>query len=292
MVYLKAWLLCLFSFSFLFGHPTAFAAPPENELNQYLVEIGLTKKDLQDYLDYYEIPLEDFDTIEDLKAVLGTPINPQNVQELLTRYSLTEKELNDLLDHFGDAMSDYKFIEDLDAAVDFYINNDKYMAEVENGLSEMGITEEEAERFFTYLGQVEENNQHQLDQTEQLDTQLEKFLDVGDTADLSDEELNELVQIMEESLSLYEIKAKFSINNKDVTLKELLKMRDVPSDLYTRIYSNTGELLIDFTVPTEFFESAEAIDQGEDMIHIGEISDDYVDYMHNEKYEQGQNGLK
>lgn len=294
MIHLKALMLgLLLSFPLLFNNTSsAIAAPPEKELNQYLAEIGWTKQELLDYLDYYEIPLDDFSTVEDLKMILGTPINSKNLQELLTNYNLTQKELNDLLGHFGDSLSNYKFIEDLDATVDFYVNHDEYMAEIENGLTEMGITEEETEKFFNYLAQVEENNQHQLDQMELLDSRLEKFLEIEDTADLSEEELDELVQILEESIALYEIKIKFAIDNKDITLKELLKLKEVPGNLYTKIYSNTGELLIDFTVPAEFFETAETIDQGEDMIHVGELSDEYTDHMHEEKYKNGQNGLK
>jgi processed acidic surface protein len=282
----------LLSLSLLFTYTPAIAAPPENELNQYLAEIGWSKQDLLDYLDYYEIPLDDFSTMEDLKMILGTPINSINLQELLTNYNLTEKELNDLLGHFGDSISNYKFIEDLDATVDFYVNHDEYMAEVENGLTEMGITEEETEKFFNYLAQVEEDSQHQLDQMELLDSRLEKFLYVEDTTELSEAEIDELVQILEESISLYEIKIKFAIENKELTLKELLKLKEVPGSLYTKIYSTKGELLIDFTVPAEFFETAETIDQGEDMIHVGELSDEYTDHMHDEKYKNGQNGLK
>jgi processed acidic surface protein len=292
MVYIKAMLVCLLSFPFLFNVPSAIAAPPENELKQYLAEIGWTKQELLDYLAYYEIPLDDFDTVEDLKMIMGTPINSKNFQELLTKYNLTEKELNDLMDHFGDSVNEYKFIEDLDATVDFYVNHDEYMADVENGLAEIGITEEETERFFNYLAQVEENNKNQLDRMEALDTRMEKFLYIEDPSQLSEEELDELVQILEESIALYEVKIKFAINNKDVTLKGLLKMKEPPNNLYTSIYSTKGELLIDFSMPAEFFETAEVIDEGEDMVHVGELSDEYVDHMHEEKYKNAEKELK
>ncbi|MFJ8256546.1 processed acidic surface protein [Peribacillus asahii] len=292
MFHIRSMLVYLLLFLFLFDVPLVSAAPPENELNQYLAEIGWTKQELLDYLAYYEIPLDDFDTVEDLKIVMGNPINSKNFQELLMNYDLTEKELNDLMDHFGDSVNEYKFIEDLDAAVDFYVNYDEYMADVENSLAEIGITEEEVERFFNYLAQVEENNKNQLDQVEALDTRIENFLYVEDSSELSEEELDELVQILEESMALYEVKVKFAINNKDVTLKELLKMKEAPSNLYTSVYSTTGELLIDFSIPAEFFEAAEAIYEGEDMIHIGEISDEYVDHMHEEKYKNADKELK
>lgn len=287
MVYLKQFLFCLLSFSFLFNAPAAQAAPPENELNQYLAEIGWSKQDLLDYLAYYEIPLDDFSTVEELKETLGTPINAENFQELLNNYGLTEKEFNELMDHFGDSKNEYKFIEDLDASVDFYVNYDDYMAETEKALSEFGITEEESERFFNYLSEVEEKNKGQLDQITTNDTLWEKLMAVEDPSQLSDQDLDELVQILEEVIALYEVKVSMKADGKAVTLKDLLKMQEPPGKLSASVYSISGELLIDFNIPKEFFESLEGLAEGEDMLHLGEISDDYVDHMHEEKYENG-----
>jgi len=293
MVRIRVLLVFMLTLPFLMNVPSANAAPPETELNQYLAEIGWTKQELLDYLSYYEIPLDDFNTVEDLKDVMGTPINSQNFQELLTKYGLTEKEFNDLMDHFGDNVNDYKFIEDLDASVEFYVNNDEYMAEIENALGEFSITEAEAERLFNYLADVEEKNKDQLDQIATNDTLWEKFLNVEDPSQLSDEDLNEMVQILEQTIALYEIKINFKVNGQPVTLKDLLKMEEPPKgNLYGSIFSNSGELLFDFNIPQEFFESLDVVDNGEDLLHLGEISDDYVDHMHEKKYEQGRKNLK
>jgi processed acidic surface protein len=292
MGYLKTMLIFLLSFSFLFPVPAAQAAPPENELNEYLAGIGWTKQDLMDYLDYYEIPLDDYSTVEELKEVLGTPINSKNFQDLLGKYGLTEKEFNDLMDHFGDSKTEYKFIEDLDASLEFYVNNDEYMAETESGLAEFGITEEESERFNNYLEAVEEKNKDQLDQIATNDTLWEKFSNVEDPSQISEEEVDEMVRILDEITALYEIKVNYQVDGKPATLKDLLKMQETPNSLSASVYDLSGNLLIDFTIPKEFFEELEAVEGGEDMLHLGEISDDYVDHMHEEKYEQAQKGLK
>jgi processed acidic surface protein len=293
MVYLRAMLICLLTIPFLFHVPSAQAAPPENELNQYLAGIGWTKQDLMDYLSYYEIPLDEFSTVEELKEIMGTPINTKNLQDLLTKYNLSEKEFNDLIDHFGDNLNEYKFIEDLDASLEFYVNYDEYMAETESSLEEFGITEEEAEKFFNYLAEVEEKNKDQLDQIATNDTLWEKFLNVEDPSQLSDEDLDEMFRILEQTIALYEIKINFKVNGQAVTLKDLLKMEEPPAgNLSGAIYSTSGELLIDFNIPKEYFESLEVVDEGEDLLHLGEISDDYVDHKHEEKYENAQKGLK
>jgi len=292
MVKIKAFLVCLVFLPFLFNVPAAQAAPPENELNQYLASIGWTKQDLMDYLDYYEIPLDDYSTVDELKEVLGTPINSKNLQEVLSKYGLTEKEFNDLMDHFGDSLNDYKFIEDLDASLEYYVNYDEYMAETENALSEFGITEEEAERFFNYLSEVEEKNKDQLDQIATNDTLWEKLLNIEDPTQLSDQDLDQLVQILEETIALYEVKVNLKADGKAVTLKDLLKMAEPPGNLSASVYSLSGDFLIDFNIPKSFFDSMEGLMEGEDMLHLGEISDDYVDHMHEAKYENGRKGLK
>jgi processed acidic surface protein len=291
MSYLKVMLFGLLTFPFLFPVPSQ-AAPPENELNQYLAEIGWTKQEFMDYLDYYEIPIDDFNTVEELKEILGTPINSKNFLEMLTKYDLTEQQFNELMDHFGDSKNDYTFIEDLDASVEFYVNYDEYMAETELALEEFGITEEESERFFNYLSMVEEKNKDQLDQIAANDTMWEKFLTVEDPSQISDEDLDEMVRILEEIIALYEVKVNYQVDGKAITLKELFKLQEPPSSLSASVFDVSGNLLIDFTIPKDFFKSLEVIDDAEDMLHLGEISDDYVDHMHEEKYDDAQKGLK
>lgn len=291
MVKIKLMLIGFLLLPFLFSAPSAQAAPSENEINKYIADIGWTKQEFLEYIDYYEIPLDEY-TMAGLKELLGPPINSKNYQDLLIKYGLTEKELNDLMDHFGDSVKEYKFINDLDSTVEFYISADKSMAEVEKALSDTGITEEEAERFFNYLAEVEEKNKDQLDQMTTNDTLWENLMTVEDPSQLSDEDLDEMVRLLEQTIALYEVKVNFKADGKAVTLKDLLKMKEPPGTLYGSIYSTSGELLIDFNIPREYFESMEAIVDGEDMIHLGEISDDYVDHMHEEKYEDARKGLK
>ncbi|MBI0580800.1 processed acidic surface protein [Neobacillus cucumis] len=283
MFYKKTFLTCLLSILLLSFAPFASATPPENELNQYLTEIGWSKQELLDYLDYYEIPLEDFNSVEELKSILGTPINSKNLQDLLTKYNMTQSELNALLDHFGDSLNDYKFIEDLDSSVGFYTNHDKYMAGIEDELQKIGITEQEVENFFTYLSQVEENNKDSLDQMESLDYRLEQFMNTTDpSAELTEEQLTELTDILTTAFDLYGIQVKLKNNDKDITLKDLLTMSEPPGNLYTGIYTKTGAPLIDFTLPAGFFEGLMA--GYEEMLHLGELSDEFVDFLHQDKY--------
>jgi processed acidic surface protein len=201
---------------------TALAAPPENELNQYLAQIGWTKQQLMDYLNYYEIPLDELSSVADLKDVMGTPINDQNYHKLLTKYNLSDQELKNLLSQFGDSLENYTFIEDLNTSVDFYENHNNMMGEIQNELGKIGITEQEINKFFDYLSQVEEDNKSQLDKIQALDTRLEKFLDESDPTQLTNSEIDELAQILTQVFDLYEIQVKFKMNNKNFDLSNLL----------------------------------------------------------------------
>jgi processed acidic surface protein len=262
--------------------PGVLAAPPENELNQYLAKIGWTKQDLMNYLAYYEIPLDEINSVTDLKDLLGTPINSNNYQELLSKYKLSDKQLKALLDHFGDSLSEYTFIEDLDTTVGFYLKHDDFMAEIENDLNELGITDQEVERFFDYIGQVEENNKNQLDQLKLLDARMEQYLNQTTPTDLSKDQVAELAEIFTEASDLLEIKVNFKMNNQDISFQNLLEMEDIPGNLYTSVYSNAGDLLIDFNLTSDFFQSV--VNGWDEILHLGDLSNEFVDLLHEGKY--------
>jgi processed acidic surface protein len=282
MYYKKTIFVPLVLFLLLTNIKIATAAPPSNELNQYLSEIGWTKQDLVKYLNYYEMPLEGFSSVADLKSALGSPINAKNLQDLMNKYNLSSQDLNKLLNHFGDSLKAYKFISDLDNSVAFYKYRQVYMTKIKNELAQIGVSQQEVNKFFRYLSQVEENNKNQLDQMQLLDYQIEQFLTTTDPTQLNSEKANQLAQILTQTFNLYDIQVKFKINNKDVALNDLLKMNTVPGDLYTAIASKTGDPLMDFTVSIKFFQAM--INAWEELVHLGKVSNELVDYLHNEKY--------
>jgi processed acidic surface protein len=260
----------------------AMAAPPENELTKYLEKIGWTKQDLMDYLTYFDIPLSEINSVADLKNLLGTPINSRNYKELLSNHKLTDKQLKVLLEHFGDSLSEYKFIEDLDTSVRFYIQHDDFMAEIENDLNELGITDQEVEKFFNYIGQVEEENKSQLDQLKLLDSRIEQYLNQTSPSNLSKEQVAELAEIFTKTNDLLKIKVNFKMNNQEISLQDLLEMGDITGNLYTSVYSNSGDLLIDFNLTSDFFQSV--MNGWDEILHLGDLSNEFVDLVHEGKY--------
>lgn len=268
----------------IFCHSSiSLAAPPQDELNQYLAQLGWTQQDLENYLSYYEIPLDKINSVEELQSFLGTPINPNNYQQLLTKYNLTDNQLQSLLAQYGDSIDQYKFIEDLDTAVDFYKNHTNTLADIKSDLDKVGITQQEVTKLFGYLSQVEENNKNQLDKTQVLDTNLEDFLSTSDPANLTSNEIDELANIINEMIDLYDINVKFKMNNQNITLKQLFEMDNPSGNLYTAIYSNDGELLMDFNLPAD---SLQGIIAGwDELLSLGILSNDLVDFLHDQKYD-------
>jgi processed acidic surface protein len=80
-----------------------------------------------------------------------TPINEENLQELLDKYGVTMEELEDLLHKNGDSLDNYQYIEDLDMAVDYYLN---YTELVNEELAKFGITTEELENLISHLSTI------------------------------------------------------------------------------------------------------------------------------------------
>lgn len=282
------WIPLLFFQLFTFA-PIGFAAPPANQLNQYLTKIGWTNQQLMDYINYYEIPFDKIHSMEELQNVLGTPIDSQNYQSVLMKHGLSDQELQNLLKQFGHSKNQYKFVEDLNSSVDFFSRNNNQMAQIKKELGQIGVTSNEVKNLFTYLNGVEEDNKTQLDKIQALDVQLETFLSTVDLSNLTGPQINELAQLLTEVMGLYEVQVQFKMNNRNISLSDLLKLNQAPGNLYTAIYSKTGALLMDFVLPATFFEGM--MNGWDQLLQLGQLSNQYVDYLHIQKYNHANAGM-
>ncbi len=123
----------LLTLSLLFGMfpQTTMAAQSTNfeqDLTQYLIEISkergfeVTKEDLEASLSFYELSLDDFTTIDELRDSEGEVIKADlsNLVDNYTTYDLDEATLQQLLAENGDDLSDYIFLTELSFSVYFY----------------------------------------------------------------------------------------------------------------------------------------------------------------------------
>jgi processed acidic surface protein len=92
---MKKWMPIIALITLILGSfpKIGLAALTEAELGDYLSEIGWTKEELIEYLDFDGLTIEDFETIDELREYLGPPITEQNLNELLAKYDLTLEEL-------------------------------------------------------------------------------------------------------------------------------------------------------------------------------------------------------
>lgn len=263
---------------------TVQAAPPQEEVNQILSEINWTQQQLIDYLDYYELTLDDFETVEDLRIILGTPITPENLAELLHQYEITRQEMDVVLAEFGETLEDYYFIEDLDVALSFYLDHDSEMAEIEEFLSLIGLTEEEVDALFTHFMELDEKKLQQ--QMENIITRLDPYLMMDDVTEVTEAQQDELIGLFQEIMEALQLKAQFILIDENqvetiVTFKQLMNMEELyNNDLLISLYNLQGDLILDMRLSEEMLSSEFFIESGIEFAELGNLAGELTNKLH------------
>jgi processed acidic surface protein len=267
-----------------FGQPAA-AQVNEKEVQSYISSFGWTMNDLQQYLSDYDKTLADFATVDELKQWLGTPITEEQLNELLVRHKLTKEELEALLGQFGETLQDYTFIEDLDAAVHFYLHHDAAMQQINDMLSAIGFTEQEANRLFDHIMALDEKAL--AEKMKKLDARMERFLNIEDPTKLKKQQKEELLSIWEDMLATLEIHPVFYLVNgqkEEISYQKLLDMNTLGGrDLLVELRNSQGEILADMQLSEEMLKSGYILHAGENLIHAGEIGGEMKAKMQGEK---------
>lgn len=280
---MKKALFLSFVLFFMVQQPV-FAAPPQNKIDQLLSELGWTNDDLTEYLDYYELSVDDFETIEDLKSMLGTPITDENLADLLLQYEITRSELDTVLAEFGESLKDYYFIEDLDIALSFYLGHDEEMAELEEFMALIGLTDAEVDSLFTHFMELDETLLEQ--QMEDIITRLDPFLMIEDTTELSEAQQDELISVLGDMMSILQLDPRFYLVDKNgvdtaVTFKELMGMEELyGNDLLIQLYSTNGDLLLDMQLSEEMLSSDFLINSGMEFAEVGDLAGELTTLFH------------
>lgn len=270
----------------LFCFQTVHAAPPESEVNTLLEELGWTKEELTTYLkDMYDLTLDEIETTDDLKLLLGTPITPENLEQLLADYELTRPELDVLLSEFGETVEDYEFIEDLDIAISFYIDHDSEMSDIEDFLALIGLTDEEVETLFTHFMELDQETLNQ--QMEEIVARLDPFLTLDPMEELTQAQEDELITILQEMMSALQLKPQFYLKDNNgvenaLTFKELINMEELyGNQLVINLYNANGELLLDMQFSEEMLSSEFLIESGIEFAQLGDIAGELTSLNHN-----------
>ncbi|AKP48430.1 MULTISPECIES: processed acidic surface protein [Bacillus] len=250
------------------------AAPPEKELTQYLQKIGMSKEVVNSQLEkFYGEDLDSFDSVEEVRQVLGNPINDHDLQDLLTRYGFSsEDELEQMLVEYGelekgqDIRDVYKFMNPLEDTVSFYAlmpeNKENWLDvdSIADALSPFGLTKEETQRLIDHLKSLNLDEQQLLPSLEELNRRMEAIGEFDSASDLTDAQLTELADIFHDFLSLFHMDARFYLekNGRKTPLswKQLITLEKTNgSNLLIELYNDHGEFLADMIFTADLFGS-------------------------------------
>lgn len=131
----------------------SLAAPSEDEVAEFVKETNWSEEGLIDHLEYFwDMNIEDFDTLEEMIEYLGEPITEENLQQLLAEYVFeNEEELVALLAENGemettdDVRDVFRYIDALDSTVSFltYTGTEINEETLKQLLNDYGLTKEE-----------------------------------------------------------------------------------------------------------------------------------------------------
>lgn len=324
-----ALLLCL-----NFMPKVSVAAPNVNELKTYLASIGMTEKELNDHLEYYyDESIQSFSSIDELKDLIGEPLNEQilqeivefysfkdeadlkaflvengemdeaetiydvyhftnaldeaisfymgtpitdeNLKDLLGDYEMTYDELIQLLEENGDSLDNYEFIEDLEDAILTY-SGDMFGDVFSEIFKEIGITDDELEKLLNHLMSIDLDEKAEQ-RLEKISEQMMAIGDFESESDLTEEQVQEILNAYQEMLSIFQLNTKFYLvkgsEKKTITLNELAQLESANGyNLLIELYDLNGNLLADMILTPEVFgsdiikDTAQKIDKVEKTI--------------------------
>ncbi|MBU8908044.1 processed acidic surface protein [Desertibacillus haloalkaliphilus] len=269
---MKKNIICLLLVIILSIPTVSLAQLHDDELYSFLQTLEWNQQHLEQYLASYDRSLADFETLTELKAFLGEPINEDNLNQLLTKYQLTHDELERLLADFGESLEDYRFIEDLDTEISFYLDHSREYQLITGFLSILDLTAEELDQFLDHLYEIEQDQfKQQLTSLEATLTELRAQHD--QMGELNDTALRSLLNQMIETFNV-EVDYKWETDNEareDVEHVTTLSEAPGPS-LFVSVFNQDGNLIADMTVDEEVFASDVIVEAASETVNLAQLS--------------------
>lgn len=261
----------------LLASPSGFAAINQTDLDSYLTEINMTQAELEDYLLYYEITLDEYESIDELRDMLGPALNPESLQTLLDDYDMTEAELTSLLIEYGEMeqgeqiLDTFHFVSDIENIILLDQGlGDVDWTELFDGLSsEFGLEEAEFERLFDYLEPVFEAPGFE-EQFMALGDRMMQFEEFETLDDLTAEQVAELLSIYDDLQNILQVHFQYTLINNgtstSLSTEELFKLTELnDAKLNIAIYDINGNPLLDLVITGDMFDSYLIQEVGQDL---------------------------
>ncbi|MFS0782927.1 processed acidic surface protein [Bacillus sp. 1P06AnD] len=273
---MKYLITALLTVTLLFGGSfTASAAVETKDLDAYLAEVNLSKEQLDDYLLSFDLTLEDFEDIEDLRDTLGPRVTTEALDQLLKDYDMTREELEGLLAEYGELEEgksieeSFLFISDIEDIIVMdsypeYEDMEDLFGELEGIFSELGITEDEIMKLAEHMDKIQNEDSALEDKLMALSEKMMAFEDFETVDELSPSQMAQMMAVLDEFKQILQLDFKFYLvkngNKAPISFESLMKLEDAKgAGLLIEIYNNEGKLLLDMILTGDMI--------GSDLIH-------------------------
>jgi processed acidic surface protein len=234
----------------------------------------MTKEELIALLNSHHESLEDYSSIGELADVVDyyqnlTPLTEETLNELLDELGLTRQQLEKLLAENNDSLDNYTTVEELAEAIVEYMLPD---------LEELGLTDAELEKLYNHFESLNMEDPQFVSKIEEFSKRMEAIssYDFESAKELSPAQIAEIADVMNDMLDAFQLDVKFYLTKngekKPLSLSTLLTMESTNGyDLFIEIYNKQGELLADFILTADMFNSDLFEDVGEDLEKTGKV---------------------
>jgi processed acidic surface protein len=206
--------------------------------------------------------------------VASAAVTDTQVNEILADYDLSREELDVILAEYGTSVEEHETKQELEEAVNFYINHLSVLKDLEEFLASIGISEEEADRLFEHLAEVDSDQLQQ--QMVAIDTRIEDVMMASDSK-FPNAEKEELSALFAEMMNLMQIVPTFyliDVNREQtaISYEELLQMNEFTQEaLLVQLQNTNGELLADVELTKEMLSGDFVLSSFEKMADVGEL---------------------
>ncbi|SNT51409.1 processed acidic surface protein [Bacillus sp. OK838] len=256
----------------------------DQDLVKYLTKVSkergfaVTKDDIEESLDTYDLSTEDFESVEELSEFLGDVIKADlsNLDYFNENYGLDKQPLLQLLKENGKDFNDYIYIDNLEETV-WTITGGDLEGEVADDLlpifeGDLGLTEEELQRLEDHLITLEDHlsDPETVKRLEELGNRMMAFEDFDVATELTAGQIAEMASIYEELLSIFKLKVSYSLvksgSESPVSLLDLMKLEELKgANLKIAIYTTDGKFLADLLITGEMVDSNTLTNAGQQL---------------------------
>ncbi|BDG37547.1 processed acidic surface protein [Saccharococcus caldoxylosilyticus] len=247
----------------------------EETLADFLQQRNMTKEQLLALLSSHHESLKDYSSIGELADAIDyyqslTPLTEETLNELLDTLGLTRQQLEELLAANHDSLHNYTTVEELSEAIIDYMLPD---------LEELGLTNAELEKLYHHFQSLNMEDPQFASQMEELGRRLEAIssYDFEGVTELSPAQIAEIADVIHDMLDIFQLDVKFYLTKngekKPLSLATLLTMESTNGyDLLIEIYNKQGELLADFILTADMFNSDLFENVGKDLEKAGKVA--------------------